>query len=122
MANSASHTASSAERRGQKLATLFLRAKKSYGRLAARSTSWTLSRGWPAWIGKVPLITFGILLLAVSLFSILALAAVAILGIALLLLARFAHKSDLSSSLKYTVSKNKDDDFGYSFKNGYYDE
>ena len=122
MANSTSHTASSAEGRGWKLATLFLRVNKSYGRLTARSISWAQSQGWPAWVGKVPIIIVGTLLLAVSLFSIFALAAVAILGIALLFLAHFAHKSDLSSSLKYTASKNKDDDFGYSFKNGYYDE
>lgn len=132
MANSASHTASSAERRGWKLATLFLRVKKSYGRLTARSTSWAQSQGWPAWVGKVPIIAVGTLLFAVSLFSILALAAVAILGIAFFIVMGLAKKensvqgssafftSDSSSS--YSQS---DHDYGYQHGSsgyGYYED
>ncbi|OIX95219.1 hypothetical protein BFS14_15285 [Serratia fonticola] len=115
MANSASHTTSSAERRGQKLATLFMRAKKSCTRLTAYSTAWAQSRDCPAWVGKVPLIAVGILLFAASLFSILALAAVALLGMAFLLLMGKMHESIRDNPESSIFKKKK------RYKNGYRD-
>lgn len=118
MANN-THPASSVERRGLKLATLFLRAKKSYGQLTARSTSWAQSQGWPAWVSKVPIIAVGTLLLAVSLFSIIALAAVAILGMAFLLFMGKMHESiqadPESSILKNNDGAEKEGHAGYGY-------
>ncbi|NCG54052.1 DUF3742 family protein [Serratia fonticola] len=61
MAKNTSQTSSLAERRGQSLARMYLRTKSQHGRF----TAWVVSKGWPAWTSKLPLVT------ALTLFVIL---------------------------------------------------
>lgn len=61
MGKNTSQTTSLAERRGQSLARMYLRTKSQHGRF----TAWVVSKGWPAWTSKLPMVT------ALTLFVIL---------------------------------------------------
>ncbi|HFV9292173.1 hypothetical protein [Serratia fonticola] len=126
MANSASHTANSAERRGHKLAALFLRAKKSCDRLTAYSTAWALSKGWPSWTGKLPIVILVTILGILSLFSFIVLVIFAVFGGALLVLmtpasvATPANDNNNTSIFRNTSSQNDCSSSYHGPKDGYY--